>query len=98
MSVRGLQKLVGKAVISDNFRKGILGERRAELVGGFDLEPDELVSLLSLRAETLAEFAGAVEEIINNRRSSFSMSHTPELSSLAFERYNLPVAGLPGLE
>ena len=91
MSVRGLQKIIGKAVISDNFRDGILGERRAELVGGFDLEPDELMTLLALRVETLAEFAGAVEEIINSRRASISLGPSPEVLS----RYSLSMAELP---
>lgn len=95
MSARGLQKIVGKAVISDSFRDGILGERRAELVGGFDLEPDELMILMALQVETLVEFAGAVEEVINSRQTPTSLRHTPELLASNYGRYSLSVVGLP---
>lgn len=67
MSVRALQKLVGSAVISDNFRAGILNGRRAELLGAFDLEPDERAKVLAIEADTVAEFAGAIEELIGSR-------------------------------
>jgi len=91
MSVRGLQKIVGKAVISDQFRDGLLGERRAELIGGFDLEPDELDKVMAIRVETLAEFAGAIEEIAGPRHSSSPFSLVVESR---YRQFNLSVAEL----
>ncbi len=67
MSVRALQKLVGSAVISDNFRAGILNGRRAELLSAFDLDPDERAEVLAIEAKTVAEFAGAIEHLIGSR-------------------------------
>lgn len=91
MSTRGLQKIVGKAVISDHFRDGLLGERRAELIGGFDLEPDELDKVMAIQVETLAEFAGAIEQIVRFRHDSFNFGHLMENHYLQF---GLPVAEL----
>lgn len=89
MSTRGLQKIVGKAVISDHFRDGLLGERRAELIGGFDLEPDELDKVMAIQVETLAEFAGAIEEIAGPRHDSSIFDHVMENR---YRRLGLPVA------
>ncbi len=90
MSIRGLQKIVGKAVMSDHFRDGLLGERRAELIGGFDLEPDELDKVMAIQVETLAEFAGAIEEIAGPRHSSlFSL-----VTESRYRHFSLPVAEL----
>lgn len=91
MSTRGLQKIVGKAVISDQFRDELLGERRAELIGGFDLEPDELDKVMAIQVETLAEFAGAIEEMVGPRHDSSIFSHVMENR---YRRFGLPVAEL----
>ena len=63
MSVRGLQLLVGRAVISEEFRIGILNGARADFIRDLDLEPEEMTSVLAIRAGNLAEFAARVEEI-----------------------------------
>ena len=67
MSVRGLHILVGKAVISDEFRDGILNGRRDELIRSFDLEPEEVAEVMAIQANTLEEFAAAVEQIVESR-------------------------------
>jgi len=45
--------------------------RRAELVRlpEFDLEPDETRALLAIKAETFADFAAAVERMVEVRES-----------------------------
>ena len=63
MSARGLQMLVGKAVVSDRFRVAVLNGRRVELLGDFDLKPEEVREVMAIQAETLAEFAAAVARI-----------------------------------
>lgn len=69
MSARGLQMLVGKAVVSDEFRIGILNGRRDELIGSFDLEPEEIAEVMAIQAETLAEFAAAIEHMVSLRKT-----------------------------
>lgn len=64
MSIRGLHTLVGRAVISEAFCKGVLNGRRAELLREVDLEPDEATEVMAIRADSLPEFAAAVHEII----------------------------------
>ena len=66
MSVIGLNALVGKAVISDRFRIGLLNGQRAELIRQpeFDLDPDEANALLAIQAQNLAEFSAAVEGLV----------------------------------
>jgi hypothetical protein len=69
MSLRGLNEIIGKAVISDRFRAGLLNGKRAELIRQpeFDLEPDEAMALMAIHAENLAEFAVAVERLVEQR-------------------------------
>ncbi|MBI3360185.1 MAG: hypothetical protein HY023_03650 [Chloroflexi bacterium] len=64
MSTRGLHTLVGRAVISDDFCTGMLNGRRAQLIREMDLEPDETDQVMAIRADSLPEFAAAVQEII----------------------------------
>lgn len=71
MSKIALQKIVGKAVISDNFRAGLLNGRRAELIDGFDLEPHERNQILSIQAQTLAEFAAEIQQITQPHKTTF---------------------------
>jgi len=61
MSVRALEAIIGKAVVSERFRVGILNGKRAELIGQFGLEPDEASAVLSIKAQNLTEFARAIE-------------------------------------
>ncbi len=64
MSTRGLHTLVGRAVVSEVFCKGVLNGKRAELIREADLEPDEAAEVLAIQAASLPEFAAAVHEII----------------------------------
>ena len=72
MSKIALQKIVGKIVISDNFRAGILNGRRAELISGFDLEPEEYAQVMAIQAQSQEEFAAEIQQITQPR--SFSAS------------------------
>jgi hypothetical protein len=64
MSIRGLQFMVGRAVISDEYRAGILNGHKAELIRDLDLEPGESAQVMAIRANTLAEFAAEVDRIV----------------------------------
>ena len=76
MSTQNLQRLVGKAIISDTFRAGLLNGQRARLVSQFDLEPEEIKELMTIRAGTITEFAAAVEQIIAAHESAAADSRS----------------------
>ena len=69
MSLRGMNEIIGKAVISDRFRAGLLTGKRAELIRQpeFELEPEEAMALMAIHADNLAEFAVAVEQFVKQR-------------------------------
>ena len=62
-SVRALEAIVGKAVVSERFRAGILNGERAELIRPFGLGPDATTAVMSIRASDLSEFATAIEQL-----------------------------------
>jgi hypothetical protein len=68
MSIDALQLMVGRAVVSDEYRKGILNGRKAELIRELDLDPRESAAVLAIHASTLAEFAAAVDRIAKPQR------------------------------
>jgi hypothetical protein len=69
MSIRGLNEVVGKAIISDNFRAGLLNGKRAEMLRQFEdkLDPEERQALLGIQAEAFSDFAAAIEQLIDQR-------------------------------
>jgi hypothetical protein len=69
MSTRALKIMVGKAVISDQFRMGILNHRRSELIRDFDLDPEERAEVLAIQASTPAEFYVAIDRIVASREN-----------------------------
>jgi hypothetical protein len=71
MSVKGLNELVGRGCISDNFRVGLLNGQRAELIRQpeFQLEPDEAKAVLAIQADNFVDFAVAVERLVGQRAS-----------------------------
>lgn len=75
MSVKGLNEVVGIAIISDSFRAGLLNGRRAELLRQFDerLEPDERQAVLNIQASDFSSFAAAIEQLIAQRERRRSM-------------------------
>jgi hypothetical protein len=64
-----LNELVSRAVVSDEFRAGILNGKRADLLRGFSLESDEIAEVMAIRANTLQEFSTAIERIMASRES-----------------------------
>jgi hypothetical protein len=84
MSLRGLNEIIGKAVISDRFRAGLLTGKRAELIRQpeFELEPEEAMALMAINAENLAEFAIAVEQLVEQREPRPAQPSEIEAASL----------------
>lgn len=79
MSIIGLNQLLGEAVVSDQFRAGLLNGRRAELVADprFKLEPDEAAALLSIEADNLQDFAVGVERYLSQRKTAPAPASAP---------------------
>ena len=64
MSTKKLHRIVGKAIVSKKFREGILNGKRAELIQQFDLEAEEFGALMTIRADTLSDFARGITLIL----------------------------------
>ena len=76
MSARSLQKLVTQAVISTQFRAGIMNGKRGELIRTFDLEPEEIAQVMAIRANTFEEFAAAINEMCSPETLVFLFRQT----------------------
>lgn len=70
MSVKCLNEVVGKAIISDSFRAGLMNGTREELLRQFEdrLDPDEHQAVLAIQADSFSDFAAAVERLIAQRK------------------------------
>ncbi len=98
MSKIALQKIVGKIVISDNFRAGILNGRRAELISGFDLEPEEYAQVMAIQAQSLEEFAAEIQQITQSRSFSASSGDFDAHIGGYGAPLNLAAAGFPAFD
>ena len=67
MSLRAMNVMVTRAVTSDQFRKGMMHGRRAELIREYDLDPDEQAEIMAIQANTESEFYRAMDRIIISR-------------------------------
>ncbi len=79
MSLRAMNVMVTRAVTSDQFRKGMINGRRAELIREYDLDPDEQAEIMAIQANTESEFYRAMDRIIISRasRRSSLLADTP---------------------
>ena len=76
MSKFCIQRVIGKAVVSQQFRAGLLNGSRAKLLREFDLTLGEFHELMQIQATTLEEFAAAVDQLIET--SAAVASRSPE--------------------
>ena len=83
MSIRGLQFMVGRAVISEEYRAGILNGHKAELIRDLDLEPGETAQVMAIHATSLTEFAAEVERIV---QAQLLMASKPVYTHSSHER------------
>lgn len=72
MTIEALKTIVTKATVSDQFRAGMLGGKRTELLKDFELSPDELADVMAIRAATETDFYQAMGEIITRRSATQS--------------------------
>lgn len=61
---RRLDLLVGRAVVSDTFRAGLLSHQRASLLHEWNVTPEDAAKVMAIRAETLETFAQGICRIL----------------------------------
>jgi hypothetical protein len=69
-----IQKIVCQAVVSDVFRARLLGSEREDVLRSSGLDAAEQEALLSIRADTIEEFAAGVERVVRQARQAGSRS------------------------
>jgi hypothetical protein len=67
MSLRELDRLTGTALAEPGFCEALLGDRRPEALGGFDLTAEERTMLMCIQARTLREFAQTLHRWMSER-------------------------------
>lgn len=69
MAFEILQALVGTAVIDANFRTALLDGSRRLAVKNFGLTREEMDAVMSIRADTLEQFAGQLDQWITTHQN-----------------------------
>ncbi len=64
MAFESLQAVVGTAVIDSEFRQALLNGSRRRVVTEFGLTTEEMNAIMSIRAATLEQFAGQLDQWI----------------------------------
>ncbi len=70
-----LEEVIGQAIIDREFCAELLTERRAQLLGQFELSSEEKRVLMSIRADTLESFAGQLHDWIEAQHPHKSELH-----------------------
>ena len=65
MAYEGLQAVIGTAVIDSGFRKALLDGSRQRVISNFGLSNEEVAVVMGIRAESLEQFAGQVDQWIS---------------------------------
>jgi hypothetical protein len=86
-----LQAIIGTAVIDAEFRKALLNGSRQHVIQRFNLSREEHDAIMRVRADSLEQFAGQLDQWI--RRAQDKME-PPTLRSLP--SYGIALAGKVG--
>lgn len=78
VSFPAIQLMIGTAVTDSSFRKGLLNGSRRQLLQTFPLSADEVETLMSIRAETLEQFADQVHATL------IAPTQEPEIESVLY--------------
>ena len=65
MAYESLQAVVGTAVIDSSFRKALLNGSRRRVIATFDLTHEEVDVVMGIRADSLEQFAGELDQWIS---------------------------------
>lgn len=83
MRHESLQAVIGTAVIDTEFRKALLNGSRQRVIQRFDLSREEFDAVMRVRADSLEQFAGQLDQWI--RRAQGTME-PPTLRSMPVYR------------
>ncbi len=64
MAYKSLQAVIGTAVIDAGFRKALLNGSRQRVIQSFDLTREETAAVMAIRADSLEQFAGQLDQWI----------------------------------
>jgi hypothetical protein len=64
MTHESLQAVVGTAVVDSMFRKALLNGSRRHVIQSFNLTNEETSAVLAIRADSLEQFAGQLDQWI----------------------------------
>lgn len=64
MAFESLQAVIGTAVVDSEFRQALLNGSRRRVVTEFGLTTEEMNAIMSIRATTLEQFAGQLDQWI----------------------------------
>lgn len=78
MSQTSLQLLVGTALTDTNFCKKLLNGQRRSVLDTFDLTPEELQFLHTIKANNLQEFAIRLDEWLTSGNVTLDASGMPQ--------------------
>jgi hypothetical protein len=95
MSALAINKLIGRVLTSDSARAWVLNGHRADVLGEFELEPDEYTDIMDIRANTLQEFSAAVEVIYNRQKDDGEGSTLEHLGTARDQAGRLSLSRLP---
>ena len=67
MAFESLQAVIGAAVIDSEFRNALLNGSRRRVVTNFGLTSEEMNAVMSIRATTLEQFAGQLDQWVSRK-------------------------------
>ena len=76
-----LQAVIGTAVIDTEFRKALLNGSRQRIIQRFNLSREELDAVMRVRADSLEQFAGQLDQWISHAQGKME---PPTLRGLQF--------------
>lgn len=87
MAYESLQAVIGTAVVDSLFRKALLNGSRQRVIQPFNLTNEETTAVMSIRADSLEQFAGQLDQWITTSQGR------RELPQLTLPKRTVPFVG-----
>lgn len=92
MAFEALQAVIGTAVIDSGFRKALLDGSRQRVISNFGLSSEEVDVVMGIRAESLEQFAGQVDQWISRAQGRSRLPTLPPSLQRRAGSYERPSA------
>ena len=89
MSEIAIQRMICRAVVSEQYRNRLLGSDREKVLRASELEVREREAFLAISAETIEEFAAGVERAMRSWKRRAKLTRSVE---------NLPIRNLISID